>query len=148
MVTPHQPGVLVFPYRHAKRAALALTRAAALAESLDRALTVVVPFVRPADDPGCCGIRGDQWRQMVREPAEADAERARHLLEAETIRHSVTIAVGSSIPEIVAGFSVEGSDLLVLPAASDTLLSRRDLRQITNRAAGTVQRLPSATTKA
>jgi len=115
-----------------------------MAESLDVKLTVVVPFVRPPDTAACCGIRGRRWEQLVRGVAEEDAERARRLLEGEAIGHSITIADGSSIPEIVATFPAENSDVLVLPAISESLFSRRDLRKIADRARCTVQRLPGA----
>jgi hypothetical protein len=142
MTARRQSACLIFPYRQTKGSAAVLKRVTALAESLNARLAVLVPFVRPAAGPACCGVRGRTWEEMVRAVAEEEAEGARRLLAAEPPSRSVTVAEGSSIPEIIASFPTDDGDLLVLPAASERLFSRRDLRQMASRASCTVQRLP------
>lgn len=102
-------GQLAFAYRSSKRGDGLLLQAAGLAGSLNMQLAVVVPFVLPADGPGCCGIRGRRWEDILRQVAEEDAERARRLLDDAGVPHSVTLAEGPSVPDIVEAFACEGS---------------------------------------
>ena len=122
---------LVFPYRSAKRSDQLLLRAADLAQAESLTLTVIVPFVTPADGPGCCGIRGERWREMVREVAAEDAQRARGVLEDTAVPHSVAVVEGAAVPEIVATFVADDELALALPrSAAGTGLARSDLRRI------------------
>lgn len=125
---------LAFAYKSAKGSDPLLLRAAHLAASLDQELAVCVPFVIPADGPGCCGLRGQRWRDMLREVAEEDAQRARQLLAETEVGHSVTVAEGSSVLEILEEFVTAGNRHLALPdTAAGTALSRSDLRRIRRR---------------
>ena len=122
---------LAFAYRRSKRGDPLLLRAADVAGSLEMGLAVVVPFVLPADGPGCCGIRGRRWHDMLRGVAEEEAEHARRLLGAAGGPPSVTVAEGSSVPEIVERFSSDGDRQLALPARpAGTAFSRADLRRM------------------
>lgn len=102
-------------------------------------LAVVVPFVPPADGPGCCGIRGPRWEDMVREVAEEDVEHARRVLSDAGVPHSVALAEGPSVPDIVGAFVTEGARRLALPERpSGTVFTWTTLRRTRRRATGTV----------
>ena len=140
--TAQQAGQLAFPYRSAKGSDDFLLQAAAVAESLDLQLAVVVPFVVPADGPGCCGLRGPRWEEMLRQVAVEDAGRARGLLADAGIPHSVTLAEGPSMPEIVGAFASEGDRQLALPdRPTGTAFTRGTLRRTRRLAPGTVRGL-------
>ena len=136
---------LAVAYRSSKGGEAALLRAAAAAESLDIELAVVVPFVLPADGPGCCGIRGRRWVDMLRQVAEEDARNATRLVAGTAVRHSVTVAEGSSIPKIVAAFASGGDRQLALPEkSSGTVFTRSDLRRTKRLVPGAVRVLSPA----
>lgn len=129
-----QVGALAVAYRSSRRSDRLLLEAASAAGSLGLDLAVVVPFVIPADGPGCCGLRGQRWREMLLEVAEEDAQRARRLLAETDVTHAVTVAEGCSLPEIVSDFSAEGDRKLALPKkASGTAFSRTELQRIRRR---------------
>lgn len=135
-------GQLAFAYRSSKRGDGLLLQAAGLAGSLNMQLAVVVPFVLPADGPGCCGIRGRRWEDILRQVAEEDAERARRLLDDAGVPHSVTLAEGPSVPDIVEAFASERDRQLALPETpSGTAFTRSTLRRTKRLAAGTVRGL-------
>ena len=118
-------------YKSAKRSDPLLLQAASLAHSLNADLAVVVPFVIPADGPGCCGIRGRAWQDMLRQVADEEAQRARRVLHEAGVPHTVTVLDGASVPEIVEGFVAAADRRLALPAkASGTAFSRSDLRRL------------------
>lgn len=106
---------LAFAYRSSKRGDALLLQAAALAGSLNMQLAVVVPLVLPPDGPGCCAIRGRRWADMLRQVAEEEVERARRLLDDSGVPHSVTLAEGPALPDIVGAFASEGGRQLTLP---------------------------------
>jgi len=143
MAAADQPtGQLAFAYRSSKRGDPLLLQAAALAGSLNMRLAVVVPFVLPADGPGCCGIRGRRWQDMLRQVAEEDAEHARRVMDDAGVPHSVAVAEGSSVPDIVEGFVSEGDRDLALPETRvGTAFTRSDLRRMKRVAPGTVRGL-------
>ena len=107
-------------------------------------LAVVVPLVLPADGPGCCGIRGRRWHDMLRRVAEEDADEAKRVLGGAAITHSVTIVEGPSVPDILEAFvSGGGGRQLVLPnKVSGTVFSRSTLRRA-RRLGGPVLALPN-----
>lgn len=122
---------LAFIFKSSRRSDRLLVQAADLAAELGRDLAVVVPFVTPADGPGCCGLRGERWREMVREVAAEDAQRARGVLEDTAVPHSVTVVEGAEVPAIVATFVTEGERELALPrSAVGAGLARSDLRRL------------------
>ena len=134
MATVTATAQVAFAYKSSKRGDALLHRAAELAASLDRELAVVVPFVIPADGPGCCGLRGQAWRDVLRQDAEDDAQRARRLLAAIDVPRSITVREGAAVPEIVTAFVAEGERDLALPKTSaGTAFSRADLRRIRRR---------------
>lgn len=134
---------LAFPYRTSKRGEAVLLQAVDLAGSLHMHLAVVVPFVLPADGPGCCGIRGRRWEDMLRQVAREDVEHARLVLGENGVPHSVTLAEGSSVPDIVKAFASDGDRQLALPERpSGTVFTRSTLRRTRRRAPGTVRLLP------
>ena len=136
---------LAFAYRRSKSGQDVLLRAAAMAESLRVELAVVVPFVLPADGPGCCGIRGRRWADMLRQVADEDARHARRVLAATAVPHSVTVAEGASIPEIVGAFASGGHRRLALPEkSSGTVFTRSDLRRTKRMAGGAARVLTAA----
>jgi len=136
---------LAFAYKSSKLGDRLLLQAAALAGSLGMELAVVVPFVLPADGPGCCGIRGRRWRDMLRQVAEEDAELARRLLDETGVPYTVAVNEGSSVPEIVERFALEAARQLALPqAASGTVFTRSALRRVRRRAPGTVLSLAAS----
>ena len=138
-------GELSFIYKSSKRGEALLLKAAALAGSHDLQLAVVVPFVRPADGPGCCGIRGRAWRDMLRQVAEEEAQHARGVLEDAAVPHSITVVEGSSVAEIVEPFVTEGERQLALPKSpSGTVFSRSELRRIRRLQGGRVQDLSAS----
>ena len=125
---------LAFIYKGSKRSDRLLLQAADLAAELGKDLTVVRPFVIPADGPGCCGLRGRRWREMLLEVAEEDAQRARQLLAGTDVPYSVAVVEGAAVPEIVAGFVAEGERELALPRSPvGTGLTRSDLRRVRRR---------------
>jgi len=135
---------LAFAYKSAKRSGPLLQQAAAMARSLSMELAVVVPFVVPADGPGCCGIRGQRWIDMLHEVAEEDADRARDLLDRTGVPYSVTVVPGNSVPEIVESFTSDGDRQLALPQpASGTGFSRSDLRRLRRDAPDAVRVVPA-----
>ena len=122
---------LAFSYKSSRRSDRLLEQAADLAAKLGRDLAIVVPFVTPPDGPGCCGLRGQRWREMLREVAEENAQRARGVLEDTAVPHSITVVEGAAVPEIVATFVAEGERELVLPrSAGGAGLARSDLRRL------------------
>lgn len=136
---------LAFAYRSSKRGDALLLQAAALAGSLNMRLAVVVPFVLPADGPGCCGIRGRRWETMLRQVAEEEAERARRLLDDAGVQHSVRLAEGPSVPDIVEAFASEGDRQLALPETpSGTAFTRSTLRRTKRLAPDTVRGLSAS----
>lgn len=138
---------LAFPYRSSKRGEAVLLRAVALAGSLSMHLAVVVPFVPPADGPGCCGIRGRRWADMLRQVAREDVEHARRVLGDVGVPHSVTLAEGASIPDIVEAFAHDGDRQLALPERpSGTMFIQSTLRRARRRAPGAVRDLPAPPT--
>ena len=129
-VADQRTGQLACPYRSSKHGEALLLQAAALAGSLNMRLAVVVPFVIPADGPGCCGIRGRRWEDMLRQVAEEDVAQAKRLLETTGVPHSVTLAEGSSVPDIVGAFASEGGRELALPGTpAGTFFTRSSLRR-------------------
>lgn len=133
---------LAFAYRRSKRGDPLLLRAADLARSLNMQLAIVVPFVLPADGPGCCGIRGHRWQDMLRQVAEEDAAHALRVMDDAGVVHSVAVAEGSSVPDIVESFVSEGNRDLALPERrAGTAFSRSDLRRMKRAAPGTVRGL-------
>ena len=96
-----------------------LLEAAALAGSLSMELAVVVPFVPPPESPACCGIRGRRWEAMLREVAQEDVEHAKRVLGDAGVPHSVTLAEGASVREIVEAFAANG-DRRLAPALRRT----------------------------
>jgi len=132
-----------FAYRASKDADEALGRASAWAKSLDLQLTVFVPFVRPPEGGGCCGIRGRQWEQLLREAAQDQARAAKRVLGA-TATGPVVVVEGTSVSEIVDNFVAGAERVLMLPEkASASPFSRRTLRQIARQGGSAVRQLPA-----
>lgn len=135
---------LAFAYRASKGADEALGRASAWTKSLGLQLTVFVPFVRPTEGGGCCGIRGRQWEQLLREAARDEARAAKRVL-GDTATGPVVVVEGTSVSEIVDDFVGAGAErVLILPEkASASPFSRRTLRQIARHGGSAVRQLPA-----
>lgn len=138
---------LVVGYKSSKRGDHFLLRAAGLAKSLNAQMAVVVPFVIPADGPGCCGIRGRAWEDMLRRVADEDAEQALGVLENAGVPHSVGVVEGLSVSEIIEATVIEGGCELVLPESpAGTVYSGSDLRRLRRLAPGGVRDLSATST--
>lgn len=107
---------LVVPYRQSAGGDRALVQAAGEAESSGRELTVLIPFVLPADSAACCGIRGEAWTSILRATARAEATAAHDLLARRRASVRVEVVEGASIPRIISSYMRANPDrLLALP---------------------------------
>lgn len=77
---------------------------------------------------------------MLRQVAREDVEHARRVLGDVGVPHSVTLAEGASVPDIVEAFAYDGDRQLALPERpSGTPFTRSTLRRTRRRVPGAVR---------